>query len=106
MEVTLTPDDGLNIPPHLRAEGKARLPREPRWKKMAPRPRPEAERWEHAERWEVYVGPELPALACGLRRVWVVEGRKWARLHDGENQIKVPMELWRRTQRSGRALAP
>lgn len=97
-------DHDLLIPEFLRAAGKVRLPREPRWKKMTARPRPEGQRWETAERWEVFVGLALPGLACGLRRLWVVEGRKWARLHDGESQVKIPMELWRQTQRRGKQI--
>ena len=95
----------LTIPEFLRGRGpNAMANRPPRWKRIKPKPRPEGQRWEQAERWEVFVGQELLGLACGRRRLWVVEGRKWARLHDGESQVKVPMALWRQTQRSGKQI--
>ena len=65
--------------------------------RVPPRPRPEGERWENAPRFEVYIEStehHMPRLACGLRRVWVVEGRLWARLHDGEQQAKISMRDW------------
>lgn len=87
----------LEMPAFLKATGPARIPRAPRWKRLTTTisARPEGDRWLEAKRYEFYVDEDVPKLACGLRRVWVVEGRKWCRLADGEQRVKIPMSLWR-----------
>lgn len=92
----------LAIPQFLQRTGSAKIPRSIRWKKMKPAQRPEGERWISAARWEVFIGEEVPKLAVGLRIVWAVEGRKWARLHDGHLQAKVGMREWLRLKAAGR----
>lgn len=101
------------IPAFLDRRGEAVRPwRAPRWRRLPPPRRPDGDRWANAERWEVYVpqGPlsytNTAGRACGIasgrRRVWVVEGRKWARVADAENQVKASIADWRRMQRHGR----
>lgn len=87
--------DTLALPDFLRAApGSLRKPRAPRWHRMPERPRPEGARWEAAERWWVHVPNEMTQLASGYRRLWVITGRKWCRLHDGQDQCKVSMGDW------------
>lgn len=95
----------LDIPVFLqrsRVPGKT-LPkfRKIRWAKMKA-VRPEGERWIAAERWEVFIGADIPQLAPGCRYVWVAEGRKWAYLRDAENRAKIHISLWRKMQKTGR----
>ena len=89
-------NDDLAIPAFLKRErGEVQKKfRSPRWKRLPAAERPEGERWLNATRWEVTLQDEVSQLACGRRRLWVVEGRKWARLHDGVKTIKVPMSVW------------
>lgn len=109
--------DLLDFPPHLDRRGEApRKPRAPRWKKMPVRGRPKGERWERAERWEVFIMPQVGiswtdgsgkarGLATGLRRIWVVEaGVRVLRafLHDGDTFVRVPIETWRQMQRNAK----
>lgn len=104
--------DGLEIPAFLRSAKRASPPRERRWKRLAPR-RPDGEKWEKAERWEITLGLEhsrtgssgrAVGLASGTRMVWVIEGTKWAELRDAEDFLKLPIAEWRRLQRHGRAV--
>jgi hypothetical protein len=66
--------------------------------------RPEGKRWEHADLVEVFLFDEATTIGCGLRRLWVSEGRKWCKLAgmDGA-KAKIPMKTWgeivRRSQR-------
>lgn len=94
----------MDIPAFLRRTTPSRPFREPRWKKLKPR-RPEADRWAEAERWECTFDDRCAPIASGRRRVWVVEGRKWVRLHDGQSQAKIAMSLWRQIQRHGTLVA-
>lgn len=98
--------DDLAIPAALMRTGRASKPRTRRWKRIPRRPRPEGEVWAKAARWEVFITEDVPKLAAGLRLVWVIEGRKWARLHDGEAQARILMKIWLQLKQHGRAVKP
>jgi hypothetical protein len=95
-------NDDLAIPSFLKRTGVAKPFRAPRWKKFPKAERPEGEKWTEAKRWEVHLHDEVPKLGCGQHRIWVVEGRRWARLSDGVAKIKVPMALWSLVRRTGK----
>jgi hypothetical protein len=96
----MQPDD-LAIPAFLRRPSDGKKFRAPRWRKLVAS-RPEGERWATASRWEVFIDNDVPKLAVGQRLVWVVEGRKWARLHDSEQQVKIGMRDWLRIKADAR----
>ena len=99
--------DDLMIPDFLkRSRGEApKKIRLPKWKRLPKAQRPDGERWLKATRWEVHLNDELPKLGCGRRMVWVVEGRRWARVADGGATVKVPMSAWALIARSGKEVA-
>ena len=99
--------DELMIPDFLKRERGEVIPkfRAPRWKRMPKPTKPEGEKWEKATRWEVTLQDEVPKLGSGRRRVWVVTGRKWARLMDGGASTKVPMSAWAILARNGQEVA-
>jgi hypothetical protein len=107
----MTPNDELLIPAFLRATGPVKKVRAPRWKKMAKVEKPTAERYEDAERYEVFIESTetfLRKIACGLRRVWVAEDETGARkvwLHDGETEQSLPMSEWQRMSNKARRIA-
>lgn len=84
--------------------------RAPRWKKMTRAERPKGERYEDAERYEVFIESTksfLPKLGSGLRRLWVAEDETGARivwLHDGETEAKLPMADWQRMSLKARRI--
>jgi hypothetical protein len=91
-------NDELMIPDFLkRTKADTKKFRAPRWKKMPKAQKPEGERWEKAERWEVKLHDEVPKLGSG-------QGRKWARLADGGATVKVSMAAWSQVARHGRKL--
>jgi hypothetical protein len=100
-------NDDLMIPDFLqRSRGEApKKFRAPRWTKLSKAVRPDGEKWTAAKRWEVQLHDEVPKLGCGRRMVWVVEGRKWARIADGGATCKVPMSIWGLLARSGKEVA-
>jgi hypothetical protein len=96
------------IPAFLRGPGTQALgPARRRWKKLTAQ-RPEGDRWANAERWEVYVDNSshgaMSGLGGGTRRVWVLEGHKWAHLRDSEGYAKIAVSEWRRMARNGRSV--
>lgn len=105
--------DTLAYPAHLIAlPGSRSKMRAPRWKKIKA-VRPEGKKWEDADRWEITVpggGAEKTALdwggegalAPGRRYVWVIPGRTWTEVRDGEGYIKVPTGEWNQIARTGR----
>lgn len=97
-------NDDLSIPDFLQRPrgGPIKKFRVPKWTKLPKATKPEGERWIDAKRWEVQLHDELPKLGCGRRMVWVVEGRKWARVADGGASCKVSMAVWVRLARSGK----
>lgn len=99
--------DDLAIPAFLDRRGEAvRSWRSPRWRRLPPPARPDGDRWAQAERWEVYVPADVPNLAVGTRRLWVVEGRKWAYLRDAEAQARIPRPEWLRIQKTAKQVKP
>jgi hypothetical protein len=91
-----TMTDDLSIPSFLKQRREPVKFKSRRWKRL-PRPeRPAGEMWSEAKRFEVFISEDVPNLAVGLRRVWVVEGRKWARIADAEKRAKIPMSQWAR----------
>ena len=103
--------DDLHIPAFLFRVGPSKKVRSPRWKKIQPIPKPTSERYEDAERWELFLenGEHYMAkLGCGLRRFWVAEdetGAKWVWLHDGETEQRMPMDDWQRLSNKARRIA-
>lgn len=97
----------LTIPDFLRSARRRSAPRPRRWSRMLPQ-RPEGEKWEHAERWEITVpvtwsdvGQSNLGIGSGRRRVWVVTGTKWAYIRDAEGHRKVPISEWERAANKG-----
>ena len=63
--------------------------------KRRPVGRPEGQRWENATLREVFLYDEAPKLGCGLRRVWVAEGRRWCKLAGTDGaRTKIEMSVW------------
>lgn len=90
----MTGDIDLTIPDFLVRTEPSKRWRAPRWKRLPPKQRPEGQRWEQAQLYEVFLDMDVPVLACGLRRVWVVTGRRWCRISDGESKVKITMREW------------
>jgi hypothetical protein len=97
-------DIDIAIPDFLRATKRRPAPRTLRWKRCPKAARPEGDRWLKARRVELYVDADLPVIACGLRRLWIVEGRKWCRVSDGESKVKVSMRVWATVARRAKDL--
>lgn len=103
----------LALPDFLRDAPRRPMPKVRKWKKMVAR-RPEGEKWAEAERWEITVpaswsdrgaGTTTAAFGSGRRRVWVVQGTKWAYIRDAEAHIKVPVSEWAQVARKGRVVS-
>jgi hypothetical protein len=107
----LMSDDDLAIPAFLRrSRDQKPVEVKPRRKRFKAR-RPEGERYEDAERWEVFIANTdhyLRRLGSGIRRVWVAEDETGSRLiwlHDGGAEQSVSMSDWARISAKGRRLA-
>jgi hypothetical protein len=103
--------DDLAIPAFLRRSREDKKP-EVKAKRRRFKPRkPEGERYEDAERWEVFIANTdlyLKHLGSGIRRVWVAEdetGSSVMWLHDGERQQSVSMSEWKRMSAKARRIA-
>jgi hypothetical protein len=99
--------DDLEIPQFLRGAKRRGAPRARKWSRMTAQ-RPEGEKWEAAERWEVTVPRQWSkdgSVAPGTRYLWVIEHRTWTELRDAENYSKVPTADWQRVARKGRKVS-
>ena len=103
--------DDMTIPECLKRKGPVKPARLPKWKKPAKRAKPEGERYEDAEQWELFIESSehfLPKLACGLRRVWVADHEDGSRriwISDGESEQSLSMSEWARISARARRLA-
>lgn len=104
-------EDDLAIPAFLKRQpGEVKPEVKTRRAKVKAR-KPEGERYEDAERWEVFIESTetfLRKLACGQRKLWAAEdetGARWVWLHDGETEQRVSMEAWQRMANKGRRIA-
>jgi hypothetical protein len=100
--------DLLEIPTHLIARpGSRRKIPTVQWKGKK-QPRPEGDKWQEAQKWNICVPPEwgntkvtVGRLATGTRMVWALIGRKWVEIRDAEGYVKVALSDWQRVVHKG-----
>jgi hypothetical protein len=106
-----TTEDDLSIPAFLRRSKDQVKPEVKTRRRKFKARKPEGERYEDAERWEIFIANTehyLKHLASGIRRVWVAEDETGSRLmwvHDGEHEQALSFSDWARISAKGRRLA-